>query len=230
MSELRRACAAGAPSAARSMRCSNRRAPAAASRSWFVGTPASARPRCSTTWRNGRQAARWRASPVSSRRWASRSPGCCSCCAACSNAPSSCRPRNATRSAVPSASWTGRRPRRSWSASPHSTCSARWPRTVRSSAWSTMPSGWTGNPLPRSRSSVVVSPLRGSRCCSRFAIPLPSRISRACRSSSSGASATPTPVYSWTRRSPEGSMTRFASGSSPRRTATRSRCWSCREG
>ena len=43
-----------------------------------------------------------------------------------------------------------------------------------------------------------------------------------------GACRTSTPGRCWIRRSGFGSMSRFGTGSWPRRTATRWRCWSCR--
>ena len=66
--------------------------------------------------------------------------------------------------------------------------------------------------------------VRGSRTECRAGARRPAGARR------SGDSATPTPADSWTRRCREGSTRRFASGSSPRREATRSRCWSCRGG
>ena len=51
---------------------------------------------------------------------------------------------------------------------------------------------------------------------------------RACRSCGWTGSATRTRARCWRRSSPAGSTSASASGSSPRRAATRSRCWSCR--
>ena len=80
--------------------------------------------------------------------------------------------------------------------------------------------------------SFVARRLAAERIGMLFAVrePMPSTSSTACRSSCSRDSATPTPGCSWTRRCRVGSTSRFASESSPRRGATRSRCSSSREG
>ena len=51
---------------------------------------------------------------------------------------------------------------------------------------------------------------------------------RACRSCGSRGSTTRTRARCWRRSSRAGSTSASATGSSPRRAATRSRCWSCR--
>ena len=57
-----------------------------------------------------------------------------------------------------------------------------------------------------------------------------SRRSAGCRSWRSRASARSTRARCWTRRFPGRSTSACATGSSPRRAAIRSRCWSCRAG
>ena len=83
---------------------------------WCAASRAWARRRCWTTWSSTRRAAGWRAPPVSSRRWSSRSPGCTSCARRCWTASSVSRLRSALRCGPRSASVPGRRRTASWSA------------------------------------------------------------------------------------------------------------------
>ncbi len=63
---------------------------------------------------------------------------------------------------------------------------------------------------------LAASPPSRSRCCSGYASRVQNESSTVCGNSYSRNSTTPTPADSWTRRSPEGSAIRCASGLRPK--------------
>ena len=196
---------------------------------WFCAArPASARPRCWSTWWGARRDAASRAPRAWSRRWSSRSPGCISCARRSldrlDRLPGPQRDALGTAFGLRERRRAGPVPRRPRGAEP---AVRRGRGAAAGLCRSTMRSGSTAPRRRRSRSSRAGwGPSRSgwsSPCATRPA-------SRTWRAGGAlvGGLTTATRGRCWRPCWPVRSTSACATGSWPRPAATRWRCWSCR--
>jgi len=202
--------------------CSSARDRARARRWPSSASRESARPRCSTTPRDGRAGCSCYEPAASSQRRRFRSRRCSNCCARRSGCSTASRSRRPSRSRARSRS--GRPGPRNGlpSARRRSVCSPLTPSRARSLCWSTTPTGSTA-PAPRRCGSRSEGWWRTrSRCWSRSARTSPRcSTARTCRPSGSAGSAARRP-----RRCSTRSRRTPPPGCTTPPPATRSGCWS----